>query len=60
VIRKGYALFIILHYNHCPMLLVNFKMSQGDFKESTWYSCFANLTTIHQIFNANSGCSNTH
>jgi len=32
--RKLCALFFILHYNHLPMLLVNFKMSQADLKNA--------------------------
>jgi len=27
--------FIILDYNHLPMLLINFKMTQADLKECT-------------------------
>jgi len=33
--RKWHALFKILHYNHLPMLIVNFELSQADLKEST-------------------------
>jgi len=33
--KKLYAFFIILHYNHSPLLLVNFKMSQANLKKCT-------------------------
>jgi len=29
---KLYVLFVISHYNHLPMFLVNFEISQADLK----------------------------
>jgi len=35
VTRKWHTLVIILHYNHLPVLLLNFKRFQADLKEYT-------------------------
>jgi len=40
-------LFYFANTSYLPMSLVNFKMSEADFIESTQRSCFANFTTMH-------------
>jgi len=35
MIKKIHAFFVILHYNHSPLQLINFKMPQPNLKKCT-------------------------
>jgi len=48
--KNDMLLFIISHYNHLPMLSVNFKMPQTDLKGYSYHNLLANFTAINQIY----------